>query len=188
MLFVCTGNICRSPTAERLTAAWAEESGVGIDVSSAGTRAVVDAPMDPTAAAVLQGLGGDPAGFTSRQLVPEQVESADLVLTMTGRHRTQVLEADPSALHRAFTLREAARLAQHVIIGEGFVEQLAALRSRFPAVDEDIEDPFRLDEEVYEQVGAVIADALLIILPHLAGGAALRDEAGDGSDETDPPQ
>jgi len=62
VLFVCTGNICRSPTAERLTCAFATEHGLGLDASSAGTRAVIGYGMEPTAAEVLRSMGGDPEG------------------------------------------------------------------------------------------------------------------------------
>ncbi|MGI8646044.1 MAG: low molecular weight phosphotyrosine protein phosphatase, partial [Nocardioides sp.] len=68
---VCTGNICRSPTAERVTRAFAVKHGLSrLTASSAGTRAVVGYGMEPTAAEVLRTLGGDPKGFRARQLSP----------------------------------------------------------------------------------------------------------------------
>jgi protein-tyrosine phosphatase len=60
ILFVCTGNICRSPSAERLATA------AGASASSAGTRAVIGHPMHPESARVLRDLGGDPDGFVAR--------------------------------------------------------------------------------------------------------------------------
>jgi protein-tyrosine phosphatase len=88
LLFVCTGNICRSPPAERLTRAYAEHHGLSaMTASSAGIRAVVGYGMEPTAARVLIELGGDPRGFRARQLSTAMVDEADLVLTMSIRQR-----------------------------------------------------------------------------------------------------
>ena len=54
VLFVCTGNICRSPTAERLAVAYAARHGIAdFTSSSAGTHAVIGHPIHPDAAAVL---------------------------------------------------------------------------------------------------------------------------------------
>ena len=75
ILYVCTGNICRSPLAERLLtmrldAALGQRSSV-FGVTSAGTHGWDGSEMDPAAASQLIRLGGDPAGFTGRQLTPE---------------------------------------------------------------------------------------------------------------------
>ncbi len=59
VLFVCTGNICRSPTAERLAAGLS--SMADLRASSAGTRAVIAHPMHPDAAQALMDLGGEVA-------------------------------------------------------------------------------------------------------------------------------
>ena len=64
ILFVCTGNICRSPSGERLAAALNAQNPItGFRASSAGTRAVIAHPVHPEAARVLADLGGDPADF-----------------------------------------------------------------------------------------------------------------------------
>lgn len=108
LLFVCTGsNMCRSLIGERLTCAYAVERGLprtDLSASSAGTRAVLGSRMDPHAAVVLAGLGGDATGFRGRSLTAEQAAEADLVLTMTSKHRTSVLNVAPRALAKTFTL------------------------------------------------------------------------------------
>ena len=111
LLFVCTGNICRSPTAERLSVAYAARLEIAdFTASSAGTRAVVGHAVHRDSEFALRKLGGDPSNFTARQLTSKIASSADLVLTMTRPHRDSVLELAPRQLNRTFTLVEAARL------------------------------------------------------------------------------
>ena len=167
ILFVCTGNICRSPTAERLTTAFATESGRDdLTAHSAGTRAGVVYGMHPTAALVLQQLGGDPEGFVARRLTPAIAEDADLILTMTEKHRGEVIKLAPRMMRVTFTLPEAARVQQES--GAASVAELAAARTQFPASGpEDIVDPIGRDEETFVQVGSEIADLLLPLLARI---------------------
>src|SRR5690554_3706756 len=96
ILYVCTGNICRSPTAERLTTAYAAEQGRGdLSAHSAGTRAMVGHGMESTAALVLQQLGGDPDGFAARRITPQIAEDSDMIITMSEKHRANVIQLAP---------------------------------------------------------------------------------------------
>lgn len=164
MLFVCTGNICRSPTAERLAAV----SGARLQIpafktSSAGTRAVVAHPIHHDAARVLQDLGGNPSNFSARQFTPRIAAGADLVLTMTSAHRDAVLERAPRLLSRTFTLTEAARLSAEANARN--VGDLAALRPWLATGEPaDIPDPIGRDAEVFAMVGSQIAELLPPIL------------------------
>ncbi|HKU03616.1 MAG TPA: low molecular weight phosphatase family protein [Arthrobacter sp.] len=111
ILTVCTGNICRSPVAERLLQAGLDQAVPGgFQVSSAGTRALVGEPMQPLSAEIVRTFGGDPEGFAARQLTPKILRGVDLVLTMTSGHRGEVLQLDASLLKRTFTIREFARM------------------------------------------------------------------------------
>jgi protein-tyrosine phosphatase len=110
VLFVCTGNLCRSPLAEGLLRAWVDDERADLTVASAGVEARDGAPMDPQSAAALRELGGDPTAFRSHRLTAADSTRAGLVLTMNRWHRRQVLERDPRALRKAFTLGEASRL------------------------------------------------------------------------------
>lgn len=160
ILSVCTGNICRSPTVERLLVAQAPANGLqDIQASSAGTRAVIGHPVHPEAAPVLERLGGDPSNFAARQLTAKIASAADLILTMTRAHRDAVLELAPHRLHRTFTLAEASRLiSEH---GARTVPDLAARRSLL-IVDEtlDIPDPIGQSPEVFAEIGSQIAHLL----------------------------
>jgi protein-tyrosine phosphatase len=177
VLFVCTGNICRSPTAERVTRAFAVKHGLSrLTASSAGTRAVVGYGMEPTAAEVLRTLGGDPKGFRARQLSPANVDDADLILTMTTRHRDKVLAASPRAMRRTFTLLEAGRLLAIPMAAETVVQRLAQARGQQTHGErvDDIVDPIGLDDGTFEAVGAQVVEALRPLLHALAEDPALR--------------
>lgn len=126
LLFVCTGNICRSPFAEilsrhlirgRLGGRVAES----FKISSAGVQAVVGSPMHPDSRAELApwNLDGTIADrFVARQLRSAMIERADLVLGATSRHRSAVVELCPAALPITFGIREFARLAEAVDLAE----------------------------------------------------------------------
>jgi protein-tyrosine phosphatase len=164
VLFVCTGNICRSPIAERLSAKWATQMNVhGFSASSAGTRAVIGHPIHPHAMAALEALGGDPSDFAARQLTPKIALSADLILTMTRAHRDVVLELAPRQLQRTFTLSEAARLAsQH---SAQSISDLATLRPHLSSTDTpDIADPIGQNAEFHSVIAEEIATLLTPVL------------------------
>ena len=125
LLLVCTGNVCRSPMAERLlVAGLAERSGEGgrgVEVSSAGTGALVGEAMTPETADLVSRHGGDPTGHRARQVTPQLLAEADLVLALTREHRAAVAQLHPRVLRRLLTLREAGRLAPLVAV-EGLPE------------------------------------------------------------------
>jgi protein-tyrosine-phosphatase len=183
VLFVCTGNICRSPLAERLARAQIGTAfgaaGGSVHLVSAGTQAAAGRGMEPATARVLQELGGDPSGFRARQLTGAMAASADLTLAMTRRHREEVLARAPRGLARTFTLREAAGLLAHLPDEhhEGatpgdrartLVRRLAAARARRPGgPDDDVRDPIGESDLVHWQVGQAVAEALHPVLTRL---------------------
>ncbi len=109
ILLVCTGNICRSPVAERLMAYRIGPS-TEIEVTSAGTHALVDHEMDAPSALALRGLGVEPDGHRGRQLTTWLIEDADLVLTATVEHRDTVVELLPASADYCYTMREFAQI------------------------------------------------------------------------------
>ncbi len=175
LLFVCTGNICRSAAAERLARqALLQLGDVGcrVEVTSAGTRAVVGAPVHPDTAVAVRDLGGDPGGFAAQRLTASMVRESDLVLTMTRDHRRLALGLDPRALSRVFTLREAADVLGRTaatgaapatgVAGDRTLAQVMAagraMRSSSSA--DDIEDPIDREPEVHRYVVETIAASL----------------------------
>jgi protein-tyrosine phosphatase len=166
LLFVCNGNVCRSPIAERLARAVADDAPLpGLTAESAGVRALAGFPIHPVAAQVLIGLGGDPEGFAARRLAPEMVARADLVLTMTRAIRDTITEHVPGSRERTFTLVEAARIAK--LTGATTAVQLHEARDQLTLVGDDIPDPVGLSEESFCQVGDRIAEALIVLLTAL---------------------
>ena len=85
VLFVCTGNICRSPFAEGLARRAAAARGLdGLEFASAGTFAQPRVPEDAVVAARAYGVDLDE--FVPRQLTPELVAEADAVVAMAPHH------------------------------------------------------------------------------------------------------
>jgi low molecular weight protein-tyrosine phosphatase len=149
VLFVCIGNVCRSPVGERLLAARLPAD--RFEVASAGVGAMIGYAMSKYAAAELRSYGGDPAGFAARQLTTEMLEGSDLVLTATRELRSQVLAEFPGALRRTFTILEFAALVEHA---EGstpgdVVKWAGTHRSSVGRVEQDIPDPYRRGAEAH---------------------------------------
>ena len=182
ILFVCTGNVCRSPAAERLLrreldGASGGISGLsGVDVASAGTGALIGEPISPPMAALIARAGADPEDFAARQLTGAILRPADLVITMTSEHRRDAVTLLPAAVQRTFVLAELAQMLGEVEVGEvaaaGGVSSssgeriraavAAAKRYRTPGVDpvEDVIDPYGRSSSVYAASFAQIQAAL----------------------------
>jgi beta-1,4-mannosyltransferase len=143
VLVVCTGNICRSPAAEFLLAR-SQAFGPGTVIESAGVGAVVGSGVDKPMRAVLDRIGGvDTNNHVARQITPELIDSADLIITMSTRQLTKVHSMAPQAFGKAFTLRELAQLIH--MHGRGMtLAELHARRSTFPrGISKEIADPYR---------------------------------------------
>ena len=160
VLFVCIGNVCRSPVGERLLAARLPQD--RFQVASAGVGAMVGYAMSRYAAAELQGYGGDPSHFAARQLTPELIDGADLILTATRDLRSQVLSEAPGALRRTFTILEFAALSamSDATTPAEVVKWAGAHRSAAAAVEQDVPDPFRRGPEAHAATAAAIHTAV----------------------------
>jgi protein-tyrosine-phosphatase len=91
LLFVCSGNTCRSPLAEALARKFAERRGIeDLNVSSAGTNAWDNVPATDEALLIGMERGLDLTGHRSRKLTPTIVSEADLIFVMTLGHVEQV--------------------------------------------------------------------------------------------------
>jgi protein-tyrosine phosphatase len=87
ILFVCTGNICRSPTAEGVLRHLAREAGVEVHVESAGTGGWhVGQPPDERAQHHAKGRGNDLSAQRARQVRARDFEDFDLIVAMDRGH------------------------------------------------------------------------------------------------------
>ncbi|WP_370183200.1 low molecular weight phosphatase family protein [Rhodococcus wratislaviensis] len=176
VLFVCSGNVCRSPIAERLTHAYAHAHDLPhLTAESAGVRALVGFPIEPVAARVIEGLGASADGFRARRLRPEMIKRADLVLAMTEQIRDRSMELLLGTSHCTFTLREARRIATDT--GARTVAELAVARREYGEIDyANISDPVGLGEAAFTQVGDRIAAELMPLLDALDLGSGTKRE------------
>jgi protein-tyrosine phosphatase len=165
VLFVCTGNLHRSPVAERLLAAALPEP--DFRVRSAGTEAR-PGPLDAVTRAIIEELGGAVREFTARRLDAGQIERADLVLGLERCHREAAVRLCPLALRRCFTLREFVRLSDGTRAGAPReAVRLAASRRGVvvPAPDESdgIDDPVGAAPDVHRARAREVRDAVLTL-------------------------
>lgn len=105
ILFVCTGNICRSPSAESVLRAVAEERGLDVRVDSAGTKDWnAGAPADSRATAALERRGFPATAGVARKFTPEDFEHFDLVVATNESNRLRLLRECPGHLQEKVRL------------------------------------------------------------------------------------
>ncbi|HEY5665620.1 MAG TPA: low molecular weight protein-tyrosine-phosphatase [Gammaproteobacteria bacterium] len=124
ILVVCVGNICRSPMAEALLRR-ALRGQDGITVESAGLGALVGHPASEHSVDLMAELGEDITSHRARQIHPDMVRAADLVLVMEAGHKRAIDDADPTARGKVYRLGEWQ--------------------------DRDIDDPYRQPRAAYEE-------------------------------------
>jgi len=140
VVFVCSGNICRSPIAEKVFAAELERAGLaeGVRVSSAGTGGWhVGDPADDRAAAVLR-AAGYPSDHRARQVDAEAL-GADLIVALDDTHRRALCDVGVSRVRllRSFdpTAPEGAEVPDPYYGGDdGFDEVLAMIQAAVPGM------------------------------------------------------
>lgn len=180
ILTVCTGNICRSPMGEVLLRSALKD--VDVRVHSAGTQALVGHEMTAQAKdlAVAHGAdAADAAAHRARLIDVQVLQGADLVLTMAREHRSHSVQLAPAVLHRAFTVREFARLAATLsdddvrggVSGAGpeagarlraLARLVAGQRASVPPAPDhdDVIDPYRRSQQTYDLSAAQLVPAV----------------------------
>ncbi|WP_300406690.1 adenylyl-sulfate kinase [Nocardioides sp.] len=183
VLFVCTANICRSPYMELAARKLLAESSNpdAITFTSAGTHGFPSHEMDATMATALsEATGADHTAFRSRPLTRELVAEADLVVTAEASHRTFVLDDDPAAFRKVFTLGQLADALGQVEPGLDRAELLKSLGERrgTASPELDVSDPYRRGRTAAARCSEHIDSLLKIVVPTLAGSPT-TDAGGD---------
>ena len=103
ILFVCTGNTCRSPMAEVVLKKMFKTAGItGITVKSAGLSAIDGEPMSKNSRLALKSAGYKVNAFKAKRVTKELLSKTDMVLCMTARHKEYL-----NGLCNVYTLAEA---------------------------------------------------------------------------------
>ncbi len=139
--FVCAGNICRSPVAERLTAALAAEAGVAVEVRSSGLSATVGAAADAGSASEARRRGLDLADHRARRFRASEAASRDLVV---------VLDSSIDAV---------------------IERRLAAWGFRGRLIVRHVPNPWRRSEHAYRRAHDALAEVVAELLDDLQKGA-----------------
>lgn len=136
VLFVCTGNSCRSVMAEGLLKKHLKEEGKDhIEVMSAGVSAIDDAPPTNETVDAMRKAGVNIQGFKSRYLSEELIKKADLILVMSSHHMDAVIRKVPDAAGKVHLLK-----------------QYGVQDDSRPCEELDIPDPIGQTSEFYEKV------------------------------------
>jgi protein-tyrosine-phosphatase len=134
VLFVCTGNTCRSPMAAAVLNRLAAEGDLPHRAASAGLAAFEGAPAtDEALAALRERYGGEPADLASHRahrVDRADVDAADAVLAMTEAHRRELVRRFPDAASKIATLRGGEDVADpYGCGGEAYGDTLASLEA-----------------------------------------------------------
>lgn len=180
ILFVCEGNVCRSPAAEGLLRHELGRDSL-IEARSAGTNALLGTRV-PEQLVVLLGEVGTPIRrHAARQVTVPMIRAAELVLVMTIQQRAELLSMDPSALKKTFRLLEFSRLLEMLGTDQPVKGESDRLRSAIPWASRhraglvnsldpilDVVDPFGRDERTYEDSVGQITQAVSTICSFLS--------------------
>ncbi|HHY79002.1 MAG TPA: ribose 5-phosphate isomerase B [Thermoanaerobacter sp.] len=145
VLFVCTGNTCRSPMAEGLFNDKAKAFGKDFEAKSAGVFAPEGFPASQEAIEVLkQDYNIDISNHRSKSLRRQDLEEADLILAMSNSHKQSILSKYPEYSNKVFTIKE------------------------FVGLEGEVKDPYGMPIEVYRETARELEDLISKIITKIS--------------------
>jgi protein-tyrosine phosphatase len=167
ILFVCTGNLCRSPMAEALLRHEIDSRLLlDVEVSSSGTWAIDGSPATSEAIRAMEELGIDLRAHRSRHLSRRDLERADLVVAMTSVHVREIGDVAPDVLPRVRLLKELPQIDSGPGASDAMSRLQGLLAARRPEARRalDVDDPLGLGpgasrrcvSELQSGVGAIM--------------------------------
>ena len=191
ILFVCTGNICRSPMGEYLFRRYTQ--GASLEIGSAGTHSLVGHAIDPSSKALLDAADIDASEFRSTQLTQSIADDADLILCFEPEQRHNIVVIAPTALSYTFTLTDFSNLCaycaqQGMISGDTIQERLQSVIGQSmlarPALPQaaTIPDPYRKNFEAFRSAANATNDAIRNILRSISYNSENTPQDDDMTD------
>lgn len=164
ILFVCTGNIARSASAELISRHMAPNS--GWNFASAGTGAVIGAPVAEHIDRLLIEQDVQIGGHKARQISREILEESALVLVMERHHMDWIMREWPEYRPKVHLLKQMARLRESAGRRSDPISYMKLTQDR-PTRKDDIADPFRRGPEAAQKAVTEIQHSLDVIVPWL---------------------
>jgi protein-tyrosine phosphatase len=179
VLFVCTGNICRSPTAEALARReLARYPGAPLQLSSAGSHALEGNPAASRSMLAASSRGASLERHFARELTRRRVRAADLILCMAAEHRPFVLSYDRTAASKTFLLASFARVASRWDWLATSPAELVALADGHRQPEQpgdDIDDPLGQSSEAYaacaERLDSLVTPVIAALVKTMSVGS-----------------
>ncbi len=136
ILFVCSGNYCRSPLAEGLARLRLKQAGYGeqFNTGSAGTLPEYEGqPAAPLIQEVLREIGADGQAHPPHQIAPDEIEQAAVIFGVAQEHLDWIAQHYPTAASRTFLLSDL--IGEHWDVRDPGVQQLDPLRECRDTID-----------------------------------------------------
>lgn len=128
ILFVCTGNTCRSPMAEGLLKKLTSQKNINLEIKSAGILTNPNAKVSEQAVIACAEKGVDISKHVPKSVSISALDDMDLILTMTKTHKHVLLQNIPDIKDKVYTLKEYNKKKQWVDIEDPFGKNIEAYR------------------------------------------------------------